>query len=288
MFRSHTSIDALFDLIARKKYGKAIAIVREELAERPDNIQLRMQLADLLVLAQEPGGAEEATGVLARLADELAAGGFVAKAIAVVKKMQRIDPGRPGLEARLARLAERRQDELSGVRPAVPVVKGSSAESSERDDLESESKPKEGLSHSPLDRSQLFRDFSTDELTAVIRGLDLLTFEPGTILFTEGESGESLMVLASGSVRVFVKDGDGRNREVRRLEAGEVFGEISLLTDMPRTATITAAEACEVLELDRSAVAVIAEDHPKVREILRELCLARAGSDEEMALRASS
>ena len=295
MFRSRNSDDTLFDLIARKRYSKAIAIVREQLAERPDSPQLRMQLADLLVLQNSEAEAGEATAILARLADELASGGFVAKAVAVLKKMQRIDPDRPGLEERLARLIKQQQDELSGIRPApsaaMDLLTGAevSAESDAAPDLETNAMTEPVTAAlepvAGLDRSRLFAGFSADELVAVIRGLDLLSFAPGAIVFTEGEPGASLMVLASGTVRVFVKDGEGRNRELRKLSAGEIFGEISLLTEMPRTATITAADDCEVLELDRDAVGEIATVHPNVRDVLRELCLARAGSDEEMAIR---
>jgi cAMP-dependent protein kinase regulator len=130
--------------------------------------------------------------------------------------------------------------------------------------------------HSPL-----FSDFSRDELLEVIRGLALRSFTPGAIVMTEGEDGDSLFILTTGTVRAFVKNQEGRNIEVRRMEEGEFFGEISLLTGNPRTATITAASACEILELDRQALEDITRQHPRVKTVVDEFYAQRAGSDLE-------
>ena len=64
-------------------------------------------------------------------------------------------------------------------------------------------------------RSPLFSDFSPEELLAIIQGLSLLSLEPGEILMTEGESGGSLFLLTTGSVRAYVK-----NREDGTLRCG--------------------------------------------------------------------
>ena len=131
----------------------------------------------------------------------------------------------------------------------------------------------------------MFSHFPTDELTAVIRGLQLRTYEPGHILFSEGEPGDSLMVLASGRVRVYVRNVTGGNAEVRQLESGAFFGEISLLSGKPRTATIIAASACEVLILDRTATDEIVAKHPQVLDTLRSIYRERQDSDEELEAR---
>jgi hypothetical protein len=118
--------------------------------------------------------------------------------------------------------------------------------------------------------SPLFSDFRPGELVALIRSLALHVFEPGEIVVTEGEPGDSLYVLSSGRARAFTKDGRGRNRQVRDIAEGDVVGEIAVMTGMPRTATITAATRCELLELDRPALDRLAADHPRVREVLQQ------------------
>lgn len=124
----------------------------------------------------------------------------------------------------------------------------------------------------------LFRGFSRDELGAVIKGLRLLTFEPGEIVVTAGEPGASLFVVTAGRVKAFVPDPSGHSRFVRELGEGEFFGEISILRGGPRTATITAATRSEVLELDRTTLDAICATHPHVREVLQEFHDRRAAA----------
>ena len=87
-------------LIARKKFAKAIEVLREQLGHEAGNPRVRMQLADVLVMAGSP---QEASPVLLSLADDFAAQGQGAKAIAVLKKLQKIEPGRT-IDRRLAAL----------------------------------------------------------------------------------------------------------------------------------------------------------------------------------------
>jgi hypothetical protein len=93
-------------LIAKKNYTRAIEVIKSQLqAGKPDD-RLRLQLADVLALA---GKGREANAILEPLADEYARDGFAAKAISVLKKMQKNDPGRRGIENRLASLIESKQ-----------------------------------------------------------------------------------------------------------------------------------------------------------------------------------
>jgi CRP-like cAMP-binding protein len=135
--------------------------------------------------------------------------------------------------------------------------------------------------------SPLFGDFSRDELVAVMKGLNLLSYEPGEIIMTEGEPGSSLYVLTTGAVRAYVINSFGSNTQVRTMEEGEFFGEISLLTGNPRTATVTAAMHCELLELDRKTLDEISKDRPHVMDVVKEFHDQRAGSTDEMMARSS-
>ena len=116
--------------------------------------------------------------------------------------------------------------------------------------------------------SPLFKDFSVEELVAVIGGLNLMTFERGQVILREGEPGHSLYMLTSGSVKAFVKR-EGKQVPVAELEEGAFFGEVSILTGKPRTATVVAKEHCELLELDRATLDAITQTHPHVRDVLQ-------------------
>ena len=87
------------ELVARKRYHEAIEMLHAQLAVERNSTKLRMQLADLLVLA---GRQDEAVPVLIRLADDSAAEGSFARAMALLKKVQRIAPDRSDVESRLA------------------------------------------------------------------------------------------------------------------------------------------------------------------------------------------
>src|SRR5262245_1919181 len=117
-FRS-TKGEDVAALIARKNYAKAIEILKSQLqAGKPDD-RLRLQLADVLTLA---GKGREANAILEPLADEYARDGFAAKAISVLKKMQKNDPTRRGIENRLASLIETKQRQATVV--AAPMSDG--------------------------------------------------------------------------------------------------------------------------------------------------------------------
>jgi CRP-like cAMP-binding protein len=136
--------------------------------------------------------------------------------------------------------------------------------------------PAAGVS-APVVASPLFSDFSQEELLAVIHALELQTFEPGDIIISEGEPGDSLFVLATGTVKAFVKNPEGRHVKVRDMSDGAFFGEISVLTGKPRTATVIAATPCELLELHRPTLEAITATHPRVTEVLEEFYRQRTG-----------
>jgi CRP-like cAMP-binding protein len=124
--------------------------------------------------------------------------------------------------------------------------------------------------------SPLFRHFSVDEMVAVIAGLHLLTFQRGQVILREGEPGHSLFMLSSGKVKAFRKGAGGKQLPIAVLEEGAFFGEGSILTGRPRTASIVALEECELLELDRATLDSIVAQHPHVMDVMQEFAAQRA------------
>ncbi len=122
--------------------------------------------------------------------------------------------------------------------------------------------------------SPLFKDFSVEELVAVIQGLNLQTYERGQVILREGQPGSSLYMLTSGTVKAFVKR-SGKQVAVGELEEGAFFGEVSILTGKPRTATVVATSHCELLELDRATLDSITQTHPHVWDVLQEFANQR-------------
>jgi hypothetical protein len=141
----------------------------------------------------------------------------------------------------------------------------------------------EAAAGGPMIDTPLFKDFSQDELVAVIRGLQLRIYEPGEIIMSAGEPGESLFILTSGRVLAYMRTQDGSHQRLRQMREGDFFGEISVLTGNPRSATVTAASNCDLLELKRKSLEEISKTHPHVREVLQQFYAERASHSVKTA-----
>jgi hypothetical protein len=398
-------------LITKKNYAKAIELLKEQLQKSKADPRVRLQLADVLVLARKE---REAVTLLVPLADEYAREGFAAKAVSVLKKIQKIDPGRRDVEQKLASVIQEKQRVAT---VSLPPASGSSFEIGMEEigmdppaggpEIGFEPGPELGMAGSdpssfalaaaepapppaadveppagsapppsapppptatpvaavvdtdffteedlqlvqaedeelPLDEvpldpvleaepvlegeilaepepeppadpmsdgrfadeliglvdqlfeqapavgaepvrgggqqivvSPLFQDLEVDEMVAVIAGLKLLTFERGDVIIRQGRPGDSLYMLTSGKVRAFVKNAQGKNRPVADLDEGAFFGEGSILTGKPRSATVAALTSCELLELDRPTLDDIVSRYPHVLDVLREFAQKR-------------
>ncbi|MGH9330925.1 MAG: cyclic nucleotide-binding domain-containing protein, partial [Vicinamibacterales bacterium] len=92
-------------------------------------------------------------------------------------------------------------------------------------------------------------------------------FGDGERIVREGEPGSSLFVIAAGRVVILSGEGPaGPGREVATLDAGAYFGEMSLLTGEPRSATVEARGDCRVFEIDAPTFRAVAEVNPLVLE----------------------
>jgi hypothetical protein len=129
--------------------------------------------------------------------------------------------------------------------------------------------------------SPLFERLSAEERQALATEMVHCEYAEGDIVITEGEKGSSLYVVASGEVKVYTKGPKGESILLATLGEGEFFGEVSVLTGRPRTATITAARPSELLRLDKERLDELVRRFPHVRTVLEEFYERRASRTVE-------
>ena len=88
---------------------------------------------------------------------------------------------------------------------------------------------------------------------------DELRVGKGEVIFRQGDAGDEMFVVSAGRVRLTL-GAEGHEKEVAVLGPGEFFGELSLLSDMPRSATATAVEDSTLLAIGRDVFAMMVQD----------------------------
>jgi hypothetical protein len=133
----------------------------------------------------------------------------------------------------------------------------------------------EPLFQRPVPKSPLFEILADDERDAIISEMEVETHDEGSVIINEGDPGTSMYVIASGAVKVYTR-GTAGTLYLAQLGEGDFFGEVSVLTGKPRTATITAAQRTELLRLDKSKLDGVLGKFPGIRRVLDDFYKRRA------------
>ncbi len=172
-------------------------------------------------------------------------------------------------------------DELDGEAGVEVEVAGEPEELS-LDDLEevpllAEPRPYSAAARRALSATPLFASLAPGALESLIDRLTLVDLIPGEVLFRQGDPGTALYVVVDGEVAV-ISEGPPR-LEVSRLGPGAFFGEVALVTEQPRSATIEATAATQLLAIDRDVIAGLVAEHadvlPVILRFLRERLVDR-------------
>jgi uncharacterized membrane protein len=109
---------------------------------------------------------------------------------------------------------------------------------------------------------KLFELLDNDELNELALSIDEMTLEAGETLFNTGDFGESLYIVNWGEIELFIKDTTGQKIVLKIAGADDVFGEISMLDNRPRSATATALSRTELFVLDRDDLLLLFQKKP--------------------------
>lgn len=115
----------------------------------------------------------------------------------------------------------------------------------------------EALEHVPF-----FEGLDEPEKEYLATFLEHQRYPANSLLFKKGEPGDSLYIVAGGRVELFIKDNVGEHVSFHIANPGEVFGEISLLDEGPRTASAMALEDTDLLVLSRAHLKLFLVRYP--------------------------
>ncbi len=135
-------------------------------------------------------------------------------------------------------------------------------------------------------RMHIAPEVSEDDLIEVVRTARIRQFAPGEVIFKEGDAGDALHLIRTGSVTIS-HDVGGRDVVTAYLPSGNYVGELALMTNSPRTATVRAAVATETIQLPGVVFQELlacfpdleAEMRSKAQARLRQAVKARGASD---------
>jgi CRP/FNR family transcriptional regulator, cyclic AMP receptor protein len=120
----------------------------------------------------------------------------------------------------------------------------------------------------------LFSGCSRRELAQIARIADEIDLREGYVLTREGDRGREFFVLIAGTADV-----RRRGRKVNTMGAGDFFGEIALVSDRPRTATVTATSPVRALVVTDRAFRKLLRDVPSIQMKVLEAIVARLPAD---------
>src|SRR5262249_30273723 len=134
-----------------------------------------------------------------------------------------------------------------------------------------------------LSRITLLSRLEPETMSELADAGHLREFPANSVIVSEGDAGNSLYVVVAGMLEASRKDAHGAAQTIGRLQPGEVFGEMSLLTGASRSATIVAASPVMLVEIGKDQLEPIFRSHPRLITQLAEIEAARLLSNQNTA-----
>jgi len=140
-----------------------------------------------------------------------------------------------------------------------------------------------------LTRVELFESLTVMERTQLSTAMSERLFRQGEPVIELGDHGDSMFVLCEGllEVRIALKEGQAAQR-VARLQPGMFFGEMSVLTGEPRSASVVAVTDAVVFEISKETMAILVQSRPELAERIASTVTNRKLRNSEAAARANT
>lgn len=129
----------------------------------------------------------------------------------------------------------------------------------------------------------LFSSFSEQQLSALVPAVQHRRFPRGAYVIRAGEETDALYIILAGRAKVLIPDDDGNEVILSVIGPNEFFGEMGLLDDQPRSASVETLEPCEMLRITRSAfLACLKDNFDAAMQIIRNLVKRLRDADKKI------
>ncbi len=108
----------------------------------------------------------------------------------------------------------------------------------------------------------LFAPLTNEELKQLAKYMFFLDFKEGDVVFREGDKGSYVCFVADGGLKVSKRNKSGEETVITTLRKGHSIGEMAVIDDFPRSATVRAAEPSKLITLTRKNFESFVENHP--------------------------
>jgi len=115
-----------------------------------------------------------------------------------------------------------------------------------------------------IENISIFAGLTSSELALIEQRMVKRNYPKNTIILSEGDSSDSLYLILSGKVKVFLNDEGGKEAIINYQEAGEYFGELSLIDDYKRSASIMTVEKSQLAVISKQAFHQIMQSNPDI------------------------
>ena len=258
-------------LLRAGELGAALAAYDHILATNPLDYGVRLKIGDLIARL---GDVEGAATIYHALAVHNVRAGHALPAIVASKELERLGHPSDDLVAQLATLYAQGSPSLGKAARQAPVEEDAEIARPDLSGVENAPEIASRARLRALDYSVYTRypqtffplpflsDLPAAAFGPVIRALNVLRLSDGDFVIREGEPGVAFYLVGSGQVRVFATDSMGRQTDRARLHESALFGEMSLLTAQPRTASVQVVGEADILEVGRDALNALAAQIP--------------------------
>lgn len=250
------------DLIVLERYDEAAERLKARLKINPQDLHSHLKLAEVYAQLRQFDKAVDEFGFVA---DEYAQDGFHDKGIALLSKAQKLAPLDQSIRFKIERIQRDKSMEhvrsfaLEGLRQAGGAQAGSSAVELKR------------LWHN-LTATAVVQHLSGDQLKRLFSAMQLVRLEPQTLIAEEGSREPFLLLIVTGTVEGFVRDG-GKEMVIRSFTSGDIIGEAALLERSTWPVSYRASDQVTALRLAREGLEQALVGNPDPRgflEVLRE------------------